>query len=423
MMPYVNPNYQAPSFFKNHKKLAISAIITVILLISLIITSAILHENAENRRLDAESVTLKKDLEIGYGEIAKVSDFIEQLNGTLVDDFTIDTSELGERTIDFRYINVKNRERLSHLTINIVDKTPPLIYGNKSYTLPRGYEGELTNLILSGDEIDDHPAREVKGEYNLNQVGRYQLEYVVTDASGNQSSHPFVLYINEPDAITTPTTKHDELPLAELIATHKTAQTKIGIDVSKWQGNIDWPTVKASGVEFALIRVGYQNHYDGEYILDPYFEANITAANQLNLPVGVYFYSYANNVKQAENQADWVKAQLNGHQAELGIVFDWENWSSFNAAGISFRTLHRITDTFIRSAQNSGYLGTVYGSKNYLEKIWGDLNHPVWLAQYNDHVTYNGQYWLWQLSDTGQVPGIASDVDLNVMYLENTPQL
>ncbi len=422
MMSYVNPNYQTPSFFRSHKKLIISLAVILCLLTGLITTSIILHEDAENHRLDAESVTLKSDLEVGYGTEVKVSDFIAQLNGTLVDDFTINTTELGEQTINFQYINIKNRERPSHFTISVVDKTPPIIYGNKSYTLPRGYTDELTNLILSGDEIDDHPTREIKGEYDLNATGRYQLEYLISDASGNQTSHPFTLYVTEPDDAAPSISTRPPAPIADIIAAHKTDQTKIGIDVSKWQGEIDWPTVKNSGVEFALIRIGYQNRYDREYIIDPYYEANITTANELGLPVGVYFYSYAKNAEQVNDEVDWIKNQLGNHQVELGIVFDWENWSSFNEAGLSFRSLRHLGDIFIENVQNSGYLGTIYGSKNYLEKIWGNLDHPIWLAQYNEHPTYNGKYWLWQLSDAGQVPGINGAVDLNIMYLENYPQ-
>lgn len=405
-----------------HNPQFIGGLIGVILLILTGIAIFIVHDIAENRRIDAEAVTFKPDLTINYGLEAKASDFIENLNGHYLTNPDIDTNELGEVTVEFEYLNIKNRKRTRKFTIEVVDRTAPLIYGRNFYAVERGYTGDLTNLILSGDDLDDHPAREVTGKYDLDTVGDYEVEYIITDASGNQSKLPFTLRVFEPSPSSPGSDSAvdltETLPISTVIAQHKTDQTKIGIDVSSWQGEIDWSKVQAAGVEFAFIRLGYQVDYGGEYVIDKYFQRNIEQATAAGLPVGVYFYSYANSPDEAKQQAEWVKAQIAPYKVELGVAFDWENWSDFNHAGMSLRTINRVAKTFLDTLTESGYKGFLYGSKNYLERIWQPSEHSVWVAQYYDYVTYTGKYQIWQMSDSGRVPGISGNVDLDIMYLE-----
>ncbi len=411
---------QPQSWLRHHRQAVIFGAI-LIAIIGIFVGILIAHDIAENRRLDATSVTFKdaEYLTIPFGMEAKVSDFIEHLSGSMVDDFAIPTDTLGSQDITFEYINIKNRRRKKTFTITVADVTPPRVFGQNAYTVARGYEGDLTNLMLSGDDLDDHPIREIVGKYDLNQVGKYSLEYRITDASGNSTSHPFTLNVIEPTPNTGNTsapTTNTGTPIKEIIQQHKTASTKIGIDVSSWQGDIDWSKVKATGVEFAFIRVGYG--YNNENFLDAKFQANIEGATAAGLPVGVYFYSYADNTAEAEAQAEWVHAQIQNYPVELGVVFDWEDWSNFNQYDMSFRTLNQVAQTFLDTAACYGHQTTLYGSKYYLEQFWQPIT-PVWLAQYYDTATYGGEYWIWQLTDSGNVNGISGNVDVNVMYLDS----
>lgn len=381
----------------------------------------IAHDVAENRRLDATSVTLKSAdyLTIPFGMDAKVSDFIENLEGSMVNDFVISTDTLGEQEVTFEYINIKNRRRKYHFTITVADVTPPRIFGKSYYTVTKGSDPDLTNLMLSGDDLDDRPIREIIGEYDLNQSGNYNLEYRITDASGNSTSQPFTLAVVEPkpenSATTPPSSTPTGTPITKIIQQHKTAQTKIGIDVSSWQGNIDWAAVKAAGVEFAVLRLGYG--YDENYVIDKTFQDNITGATAAGLPVGVYFYSYADSVARAKAQAEWVYGQIKDYQLKLGVAFDWEDWGDFNQYGMSFHTLNQVARTFLDFFAGKGYFVSLYGSKYYLERFW-EPTHPVWVAQYYDQNTYSDDYWLWQLTDSGQVNGITGLVDVDIMYLD-----
>ena len=399
------------------KKIIIPIIIIVVILIAGI-SIWLYKEHQENIRLDRESVTLKENLEVEFGEKVKVSNFIENLNGSLVNDYEIDTEKLGDVKISFEYINIKNRKRKFEFTIKVIDVNAPKIFSGSSYTVNVGYNKNLTDVLLSADDIDDNPKREILGEYDTNTVGNYNLTYVVTDSSGNKTEKQFVLYVKEKTNDNNVTPKTEPTDISDILNNYKTEKTKIGIDVSKWQQDINWEEVKNSGIEFVMIRMGYQTDYDGEYVVDPYFEKNIKGAKSVNLPVGIYFYSYAKNVNQAEEQAKWVIENLKDYEIDLPVAFDWESWNSFNTTGMSLYTINKAANTFLDILEEAGYKGMLYSSKTYLEKIWYPTKHTTWLAQYNDRATYNGEYLIWQMSSTGRVNGIKGNVDIDVMYLE-----
>lgn len=233
----------------------------------------------ENQKIDSEDINLKQDLTVEFGKKVKVSDFIANLNGILLNDYEIDTEVLGDIQVDFEFLNIKNRKRKFTFNIKTVDNTAPKIFSGSSYTVEVGYKKSLVDILLSGDDIDDNPKREIIGEYDLNNIGDYNLTYIVTDSSGNETSKDFILHVV--DEINKNETNIESIYLDDVIDNYKTENTKIGIDVSKWQGEINWEEVKNSGVEFAIIRVGYQTDYDGDYVVDPYFIENIAGATSV----------------------------------------------------------------------------------------------------------------------------------------------
>lgn len=402
-----------------HRKLAIGIASAVMLCtIAFIVWAA--HDIAETRRLDATSVVLSDNLTAEFGTDVKVSDFLWHLDGSMVDDVTVDTSQIGPVEVEFQYHNVKNKKRTYKFTVDVADTTPPVIYGQSSYTVNVGYDDDLTNLMLSGDNADDHPTREISGKYDLNKAGDYTLEYIITDASGNTARQPFTLHVVKPTASSGGQSGSSGsaagTPIAEIIDLYKNGNTAVGIDVSSWQGAIDWAKVRAAGVEFAIIRVGYQAEYGGEYTLDKTFQDNIAGATAAGLPVGVYYYSCADSVDEARRQAEWVLEQVGDYPLAFGVTFDWEEWNDFNRAGMSFYTLQKAADAFLNTVEAAGYDGMLYGSKNYLDKFWQRNTRPVWLAQYYDRPTYSRPFQMWQLTDTGTVPGISGYVDIDVRY-------
>lgn len=198
-----------------------------------------------------------------------------------------------------------------------------------------------------------------------------------------------------------------------------TSSGTFGIDVSKWNGNIDWNSVKASGASYAIIRCGYRGSSTGALITDPKFAANISGANAAGLKVGVYFFTQAVNEKEAVEEASMVLDLVKKYKISYPIFLDVES-SGGRADGIDKATRTAVCRAFCATIQNSGYTAGVYANKTWLNNRIdaGALSsYKIWLAQYAAAPTYNGRYNLWQYSSKGSVPGIKGNVDLNLSYL------
>ncbi len=353
-----------------------------------------------------------------YSEI-KLKDLIKNINGKLEKNTKIDTTELGKKEISFNYINDDNIKVPFSFNINIVDTTKPIISMYNSYSLYVGDDVDLAKEFFCGDNYDDNPKCLIEGEYNTSSVGEYPVTFKATDKSGNTISHDFIVYVKEKGNNSyTPTTPSTQA-FSDIIQNYKTNKTKIGIDVSHWQGDINFSKVKEAGVEFAFIRVGSQKGIKGEYFIDNKFKRNIKGFNKVNIPVGIYFYSYADSKKAAIKEAKWIIEKIKKYDVDLPIVFDWENWGMYQEFNLSFYHLTEMANAFIKTVEDAGYDGMLYSSKNYLENIWYDTKHPVWLAHYTSKTNYEGDYKFWQLCSNGVVDGIADNmVDIDIMYKE-----
>lgn len=193
----------------------------------------------------------------------------------------------------------------------------------------------------------------------------------------------------------------------------------MGIDVSKWNGSIDWQAVKNSGVSYVIIRCGYRGSSAGSLIEDPKFKANIRGATEAGLKVGVYFFSQAIDEVEAVEEASMVLSLIKDYKISYPVYLDVEA-SGGRADGISKSTRTAVIRAFCETIQNSGYTAGVYANKSWLTtKIdTGQLSrYKIWLAQYASKPTYNGRYDMWQYTSTGKINGISGNVDMNLSYL------
>ncbi len=359
-------------------------------------------------------VDLVDNLEVEFNSKVKVSDFIKSINGTILDDYQIDTTKLGNKEIEFKFKNDDNIKVKYQYNINIVDKTKPLIWLDDIYKVAVNSDIKLEEKILCGDNYDSKPNCFIEGDYDLNTIGDYDLVFKALDNSGNEAIQPFTLKVYEPTS--EEKGEKENYPFSQAISQYKTANNKIGIDVSKWQGDIDFAKLKENGVEFVMIRVGGTRGKNGKYFVDEKFKQNIKNANKENIPVGVYFYSYADSSKKAKEEAKWVLNQIKNYQVDLPIAFDWEEWSNFNEYNLSFFGLTSMAEEFLKVIEANGYKGMLYSSKNYLEKIWLDSKYDIWLAHYTLKTDYTKDFKMWQICDNGQVTGIEGFVDIDVLY-------
>lgn len=198
--------------------------------------------------------------------------------------------------------------------------------------------------------------------------------------------------------------------------------TAPGIDVSAYQGKIDWEQVADSGIEFAIIRMGYRGYAGGQLVEDKYARANLKGALDAGLDVGVYFFSQAISPEEAVEEAEFVLNIVKDYDITLPVVYDWEYINdTARTAGMDARTLTDCCIAFCDTVAEAGYSPMVYFNSYqartlmYLHELEA---YPFWLALYSDRMTYPYRIEMWQYTCTGSVPGIEGDVDINVMFLD-----
>ncbi len=201
-----------------------------------------------------------------------------------------------------------------------------------------------------------------------------------------------------------------------------TGKGNLGIDVSKWNGAIDWGAVAASGVKFAIIRCGYRGSSTGVLVEDPTFRANIQGAQAAGIKVGLYFFTQAVNEVEAVEEASMCMSLAQGYSISYPIFIDVEFTVNRNgrADGLDRATRSAVARAFCETINSGGYAGGVYSSKSWfgysldMSVIGG---YKIWLAHYTSQTDYGGHYDLWQYSSKGSISGIKGNVDLNYSYL------
>ncbi len=196
-----------------------------------------------------------------------------------------------------------------------------------------------------------------------------------------------------------------------------------GIDVSKWQADINWKKVKAAGVKFVFIRCGYTSLSDKFAMYeDPYFRQNIQGAYNAGIKVGIYFFTNSKNVNEAQKEAKKTLELIKDykHMITLPVVYDFEAFSNaYRAYGTPKEQVTKNAFAYMETIEGAGYTPMYYGSPNFLNSSY-DVSklkdYDCWLANYTTQTSYTGDYIYWQYSSSGQVDGIAGNVDCNFYY-------
>lgn len=201
---------------------------------------------------------------------------------------------------------------------------------------------------------------------------------------------------------------------------------KIGIDVSKFQGDIDWEQVSESGIDFAIIRLGYRGYSNGKLMLDIKYKKNMEEAAAAGVKTGVYFFSQAISTEEAEEEAEFVLNALKEYEIDYPVTFDTEKikFDSFRAEGLSVSELTEITKAFCSKIKESDYQPMIYANAQWLTTQL-DLTelseYDIWYADYDfeEHgkaPLYPYEFKMWQYTNKGKIKGIAGDVDMNILF-------
>ena len=191
------------------------------------------------------------------------------------------------------------------------------------------------------------------------------------------------------------------------------------IDVSKYQGNIDWTKVKNQGISLAMIRSGYGFADDNSQI-DPKLYDNIKNAQAAGIKVGVYHYSYAKNEQEAKNEADYCIKAIKGYNIDLQVAYDLEEDIH---QSLSNDEVTNLSIAFCERIKSAGYMPMIYSKYDFFERkfIYNKVSkYDLWIAQYADNCSFNKNYTMWQYTKTGLIDGINGKVDFSYYYPEST---
>ena len=212
------------------------------------------------------------------------------------------------------------------------------------------------------------------------------------------------------------------------------AQAALGIDVSRYQGQINWDQVAASGIQFAMIRVGYRTQNTGVLNEDPYARYNLQEAQRVGIKTGAYFFSTAVNKAEAVEEATWVCNLLDKYQITYPVAFDCEGYKNADSRqyGLDKATRTSLAITFLDTVAARGYTPMFYNYKNAMENSadW-DMNtlaskYKVWVASFpavtfpQATCNYSGIHSMWQYTQSAVIAGIGTTVDMNVAYFDYT---
>lgn len=196
---------------------------------------------------------------------------------------------------------------------------------------------------------------------------------------------------------------------------------KLGLDVSSHQGWIDWSAVADSDVDYVILRAGYRGYGSGSIHQDEYFEYNISAATATDLSVGIYFFSQAMSEEEAAAEAYTVLSLIEGYDIDYPVFFDWEpvNDESARTSSISATEVTACAKQFCQIIEEAGYRAGVYFNLSMAQHyyhLYELKDYVFWLAEYQDVPSYPYEFSMWQYTASGTVPGIDTEVDLNLSF-------
>lgn len=347
---------------------------------------------------------------LGGGCSEEVSHVMYSGVETSVPTTTINTTFLTETT------SVTTTVTTVTTTIVTEDNEPPVLLNSGDGAIVEAWtEFDLNDYVGFADNSDPEPILTYEGDVDTSVCGIYPINATVTDKDGNSTSWELNIEVSE--EIPEPVDNNERIAFSDFIERYSGENTVFGIDVSKWQGSIDFEAVKNAGCDFVIMRIG--SYYD-EYKLDEYYESNMKKAVEAGLDVGVYIYTTANTEEEARDNAKWISEMLDGKELDFPIVFDWESFSNFQQYKMSINDLNNYFEIFADEMTKCGYSAMLYSSKNFLNNFWYEhSDYPIWLAHYTDETDYSGRYNMWQSTCYGRIDGIEGDVDFNIMYTDS----
>ena len=304
-------------------------------------------------------------------------------------------------------------------------KAPMFLSLPESVSIKVGNEFNIQKHIGYIDNCDADVDISVEGEVDTSTVGSYPITITLTDDAGNTKTGNMTVKVYKPSSTGGGggggSDTHTTLKYSDFMARYPDSDIAYGIDVSRYQGDIDFNKVKAAGCEFVYLRAMIYNN--NELGTDRKFEQYYADAKAAGLKIGVYYYSTDSTIDMLhEHTAELLKV-LNGKQIDLPVAFDWESWWNFQKYKMSIVDINNLFYEFADIMAQNGYKTILYASKYYLEIIWEPAGYDVWLAHYVKQTTYEGEYTIWQTGSIGRIDGCSEDVDTDILFKSKYPEV
>ena len=348
---------------------------------------------------------------------ATINDLIKDTNAKILNkNENIKTNKIGTHKTTMKY-KYKDRDYKYDIEYKIKDLSAPTILYAPSYRSSiTGYNLSFCDITRYIDNYDRKPKCEVIGNYDYNKEGTYYLKYVFTDKYNNKAEKDFTYEVMDEDDNDYNNYNDDyeeNIYFHDLIKNYKNKDTMIGIDVSSWQGDIDFDKVKKAGCEFVIIRAAVTVGEKQEIEEDLNFKEYYKNAKKAGLKIGTYVYTEAKTKDEVKTQAKFVKKLLKNYKFDFPVAYDFENWGEIMDYHINTHDLLTFVNEFKNTLERDVM---IYGSMYYLDKVWEKDDYPIWLAHYTNKTDYSGDYILWQITNTGVIDGIYGNVDFDIYY-------
>ena len=406
--------------------LCLAAVVLLLAFIIVIVTKVIKNKNAE-RYIEPVLVSENEGiLSVSENDISQNDVSLNDVSGADVSGNDISANDVSGGDSDVSENDVSENEPAPEPepepepeqknTIKVHEDTmdPFFIKASGPYIVA-GSAFDAAYYVSYGDDVDRDLDLKIEGSVDTNTVGDYELKYIITDDVGRSASKKTTVHVvASKEDIPKSQDNTVRQAFSDFVAGYKTDSTMVGIDVSKWQGEVDYDAVKAAGCEFVIMRMGVTAE---GYHLDTYFEHNFKESERVGLLRGVYFSSADADVESLRANTQHMINDLNGASLDFPIAFDWENWSHFQDYHLNLWDLRNLFEEFCDVCEANGYTGMMYSSKSKLNQMWDyDTEYTLWLAHYTDQTNYTARpYILWQ-KGYGRIDGIKGDVDLDVYY-------
>ncbi len=339
---------------------------------------------------------------------------------------TLSTTEISTEPVTEAEVTTQEyvEETTQELTVDDDVSAPVFLVLPSSVSIKEGTPFYILDYVGYADDVDKLPELETEGEVNTSATGSYPLTLKLTDKAGHTTTGKMVVNVYADSSTSTgdggadnTSSEKPKQDFETFKTTYKNDNTSLGIDVSRWQEDVDYVKVKDAGCEFVIIRIG--GFDDGSEYIDKYFKSNIEHAKAAGLKVGIYWHAEENSTEQVKKNVDYMMSALAGEELDFPIAYDWEDFSHFPKYAMNLHDINNCFETFCNSVKAYGYDACLYSSRNFLDSVWTNENkHPVWLANYTASTGYSGDFYMWQQSNTGSIPGVNGDVDLNILYLD-----